>query len=443
MDFIDTTGKDIQNNPDIARYVTSQGPLFARAQHLSSLSRRLQRTERAAFHPYSRGAQPNRRSPSPPPLGDVPSLMSPSSNSSETLDTFSSFSSAPRVLRHSISSMSSISMTSESSSGKPLPDPRVRRIRRSESVSLATATAAPVPASPKPAVGVKRAPSYGAMAQEVRRELKETSPGGRHERRDSGSYPSSDEEEKARSRNAKKARVKTVPKTASTPSPPSSKKKHASPAPPPVPEKDKKPVLRGQPSQLDISQILSSPPPSSFNKRKVAKVEGALGSKTSTTAAPKRPAPMNLQRNPSIFGPELPPVSPKSPPPVTKSTRTTTATVPGTPHSPTAARPRGAHNASILASSLARSPSPSPLSPASALACALSPTALMVAPDSPTSPASVVSPQSQKAKTLRRVRRFVPARRISFGSMRTTSDDMDLGNEVEERSCLGSAFQLI
>lgn len=431
MDFIDTAGQDIKNNPDIAR-----------------LSRRLQRSERVshvpAFHPYSRNT--TRRSASPPPPAAVPSLIR---DSSETLSSTASSSAQHRVLRHSISSMSSISMSSATSaSGHPLPDPRVQRIRRS---SLAAAPRLAAVTSPKPAVGVKRAPSYGALLQAVKREQDTAPADGRHERRDSGSYPSSDEEEKARTRNAKKARVKSTSKTTSS----NPKNRPASPAPPPVPEKDDKPVAPAEP-ELDIAQLLASPPPSSFNKKKMAKVEGA-----SKKVAPKRPAPMNLQRNPSMFGPELPVIEPASPPPPvpTKSTMATGTRTP--PRSPIVAKPRARTHSIFAGSSAAaaaaslraiRSPSPtlplspSPLSPASALACALSPTAHLVAPDTPASPSVMMSPPvgSRVKKTLKRVRRLVPGRRISFGSMRAVSEDAEGADEDGvEKTCLGSAFQLL
>lgn len=59
------------------------------------------------------------------------------------------------------------------------------------------------------------------------------------------------------------------------------------------------------------------------------------------------------------------------------------------------------------------------------------------------------SPTPPKVKTLRRVRRLPPARRISFGSL-APGDEADADGEGEAREaspglsgCLGSAFQLM
>ena len=59
------------------------------------------------------------------------------------------------------------------------------------------------------------------------------------------------------------------------------------------------------------------------------------------------------------------------------------------------------------------------------------------------------SPTPPKIKTLRRVRRLAPARRISFGSL-IPGDEADADGEGEAREaspglsgCLGSAFQLM
>ena len=59
------------------------------------------------------------------------------------------------------------------------------------------------------------------------------------------------------------------------------------------------------------------------------------------------------------------------------------------------------------------------------------------------------SPTPPKVKTLRRVRRLAPARRISFGSL-VPGDEADADGEGEAgdasrglSGCLGSAFQLV
>lgn len=74
-----------------------------------------------------------------------------------------------------------------------------------------------------------------------------------------------------------------------------------------------------------------------------------------------------------------------------------------------------------------RSPSPAVLAPAAPV---------------PLSPAA-----SLKVKTLRRVRRLAPGRRISFGSLLAPGEDADAdgegeGEESGARGCLGSAFQM-
>ncbi|KAF5342448.1 hypothetical protein D9611_001631 [Ephemerocybe angulata] len=400
MDFLDPAGADEKQTDNIAR-----------------LSRRLQRSDRAfptpGFHPYSRrNHHAHRRSTSPPPLTKVPSLISPSSQSSDTVDSIGSFGSDPGAKRRSVSSISSMSIISDLSSGIAIPDPRVQRIRRSDSFSMG----APPPPSKdriKPGSALKRAPSYGAMAQEKKRGYVASHEG--HVRRDSGSYPSSDEEEKKRSKHAKKQRTKTPPTAPQSPvaapttpssasSPPRNVK--ASAKPPPVPEKDRT-FIRGRkvvtPPQDENTRVPVSP----GKVKKVAKVEGAV-----KRPADKRPGGgMNLQRNPSMFGPELP-----------KPPRAPVQSIPMSP-----ARARGF----FIAPKVARSPSPAQATPLSPLS--LSPAAHIV-PDTPMSP----SPQT---KTLRRVKRLGPARRISFGSLIGGEDDGGRGES--ERSCLGTAFQLL
>ncbi|KAJ3529875.1 hypothetical protein NMY22_g8815 [Coprinellus aureogranulatus] len=340
----------------------------------------------------------------------MPSLISPSTQSSETLDSLDSLSDSPGAKRRSVSSMgsSSMSIISDRSTGV-IPVPRVQRIR-SESVSMA---APPVP--PKDRVKrsspLKRAPSYGAVAQEARREKRRASPEtpDARERRDSGSYPSSDEEEKLRTKQAKKQRTKTPPTPCRDTS--SAARDLATP-PPPVPEKDRTYIRgRGKTSSPVQDENVQTPIPTSSPKTK--KVSAGEGNKKPST---KRPNAMNLQRNPSIFGPELP--KPAKPP------------VQEIPASPV--RPRGGLMGLLSPSKRVRSPSPvgAPLSPLS-----LSPSAAIV-PDTPLSP-------SPKLKTLRRVKRLAPGRRISFGSLIGGGDDADSSVGGDQRSCLGSAFQLL
>lgn len=257
----------------------------------------------------------------------------------------------------------------------------------------------------KPTSNLKRAPSYGAVAQEARL-IHKASPD--RERRDSGSYPSSDEEEKRRTKQAKKQRTKTPP----TPSKAASSAAREVATPPPVPEKDRTYIRgRGKTTSSVQDENVQSPAPVSSPKTK--KASAADGGKK---AGMKRPSGMNLQRNPSMFGPELP--KPAKPP------------VQEIPASPV--RPRGGLMGLLSSSKRPRSPSPvvAPLSPLS-----LSPSAAIV-PDTPLSP-------SPKLKTLRRMKRLGPGRRISFGSLMSGIEDADSNAGPEERSCLGSAFQLL
>jgi len=106
---------------------------------------------------------------------------------------------------------------------------------------------------------------------------------------------------------------------------------------------------------------------------------------------------MNLQRNPSILGEELPQIPPSKPAkqpatPVFEAPRSPVCTSP----------PSSAH--------------PSP------------------------------SPAQAQSKILRRMKRMAPGRRISFGSSPQAVGDVNADSAVEpkgnERTCLGSAFQM-
>ena len=315
----------------------------------------------------------------------------------------------------------------------PLSDPRLQRVRRSD--SLYSGPPAPPPKDHLPTSGFKRAPSYGALAQEAKQERKSER---KHVRQLSGSYPSSDEEEKARTRRAKKMKTKT---SASTPSAISSPPSSAPPSPmiatapsspvairskpPAPPAKDKiSPKMKSRtvtpyaeanaPKSPKLSSDIKK---SAEHKRSTStsstKSDGGKTGKTENNKAhPKHPstrAPMNLQRNPSMFGPELPHLN---------NTNTSFPKL--------------------------RSPSPvvRDLSPAYELG---SP------PASPLMASPVLSsPTSPKIKTLRRVRRLAPARRISFGSLVAPGDEadaevrgLDLSGCGKASLGLGSAFQLL
>ncbi|KIM40509.1 hypothetical protein M413DRAFT_162973 [Hebeloma cylindrosporum] len=431
MDFIKPTPADIRDNASIAR-----------------LSNRLQRSDRVfpnpTYHPYSRTPRANRRSSSPPHAADVPPLINPSTPSSSTLNSISSLSSsAPRLL-HRSSTISSGSLFSSSSGGMPLSDPRLQRVRRSD--SLCSGPPAPPPKDYLPSSGFKRAPSYGALAQEAKQERSAATAEHKHVRQLSGSYPSSDEEEKARTRRAKKMRTKTSGATPSTPSVVASPPPSLPPSPmiatapsspvvvrskPPVPPaKDKgSPKVKspGMASCTDANALKSPKPSNEVKKSGIHKksssnssnkADGGKTGKTENNKAthphhPSTRAPMNLQRNPSMFGPELPHL-------------------------------RNNNNNAGLTSPKLRSPSPvvRDLSPAYEMGSPLS-SPLMASP-------VLSSPTSPKIKTLRRVRRLAPARRISFGSLAAPGDDadgegagMDLSGCGKASLGLGSAFQLL
>ncbi|TFK40165.1 hypothetical protein BDQ12DRAFT_721632 [Crucibulum laeve] len=391
MDFMNVAGTNLKENDNITK-----------------LSNRLQRT---GYHPYSR-PQIHRRSSSPPRSEDVPSLINPSTPSSSTLNTLSSLASHPRALRRTTSSLSStsISMLSNSSNGM-LQDPRVQRVRRSDSF-CAPAPVPPPKDMPASSIGVKRAPSFGALAQEAKKEAGQN----RHGRKNSASYPSSDEEEKIRTRKAKKPRMKTSATPASsrmdTPPPSSPSVMSSSPAQsvdmaPSPPIKDRTPVRKskGPVTCLEVNtKILKSP------STKIKGTHGSEDKPASKKEGEKRPTKMNLQRNPSMFGAELPQLR----------------CSPNVPVSPTLKRSR---SPPVPAPTRALSPS---------VPIVLSPPATIIASPPPT----------QKVKTLRRVRRLAPARRISFGSL-APGDEADADGEGEDdlpsgtgRGCLGSAFQL-
>ncbi|KAF5382160.1 hypothetical protein D9615_004412 [Tricholomella constricta] len=443
MDFMKAA--DLRDDDKIDWYV-----FYPMTVHLqptpahSSLSDRLQRTDRliskAAYHPYSRHVSRSRLS-SP---ACSASLINPSTPSSSTLNTLSSFSSANCVLRRTSSNLSSTSASSismmSSNGGAALSDPRVQRVRRSDSFY------APVPPpkdlklapsihkenlkdSPSTA-GMKRAPSFGAIAQEARRD--------RHifggalnnagkEIKDSSAYPSSDEEEKIRSKGAKKMRVKdfgglapAVSLSTGTPSSPpslagSNKRTRKTPG--------------TAPACLDCKPPASPKSPTPKSKKK----SGVLTSRdlvAETDAKPAgvpapakerrkpRPTVMNLQRNPSMFGAELPHLSaPSSPPAPIPEARSRLLSSP-------------AHFGRLAESVRVASPEPSPTSVSGAL---------------------------PKVKTLRRVQRLTLGRRISFGSLVALGDDADgeaEGDDEDARGLrkerqrqrdlgqLGSAFQL-
>ncbi|KAF8899928.1 hypothetical protein CPB84DRAFT_1680801, partial [Gymnopilus junonius] len=429
MDFIKPSPAELKDNANIAR-----------------LSNRLQRSDRIfpnpSYHPYSRIPRPQARSSSPSNSSDIPPLVNPATPSSSTLNSFSSLSSAPRLQR-SVSTMSSGTLFSSngSSDGMPL-DTLPQRLGRSDSFSSGAPPAPPPKDLPPQRAGYKRAPSYGALAQEARDEAKATD--RVHERKLSGSYPSSDEEEKARTTRAKKIKTKIGAPAVSSPvasEPPSSE--------PPSPARQGSDTTPSSP----IVPIAKAPVPPAKDKMmspksksapehgKVKSSPKALKStkadKDKDSSSRPRPAPMNLQRNPSMFGAELPhlrnnntggldlPLAPSStfiPAPIV-----TKARLPSLSHSHSRVAPVPALTPSM---DVDMSSSPPPLSPAPSL--------------------SPSSPTTQRVRTLRRVRRLAPARRISFSSLVAPGDEADADGEGEMtlssgngKGCLGSAFQLL
>ena len=440
--------------------------------------------------------------------------------------------------------------------GPLLTDPRLERIRYTDASSPPAVP--PKDYSVKRAAGCKRVPAYGAAAQEVKLERHQTkkkaasdasapisatysavgasvvgsigagagkgggeSQGPTHTRNVSlGSCPSSDEEEKARSRRAKKVKTKNgvgagvnagtnvaavgrrEHSVVSSLSSSRSRSRSSSPKTgtdtalsSPVEEG----LLPMRP--CEVNSKAKSYPKSSVVERIRGKGEDNKGSGNNSktgTAAPdeqtkvktksrSRPLPMNLQRNPSMFGAELPLLSDavgsgspvpmstfkytsppglgkaktkvRSPVPVpalgpvhdiasrlTKKNGTiprlpaalTTTTFTSSPR--TTASPLPVRSA-VLSPSTQNLPSPRPftLSPAPSPAHTQSP------PSSPLD--SPGSPAMHRVRTLRRVRRL-SARRISFGSLIREGGEESReedGRDVEkkEKECLGSAFQLI
>jgi len=419
-------------------------------ENVACLSERLQRPDRlnskTTYHPYSRHS-PRSRLSSPACSANVPSLISPSTPSSSTLNTLSSFSSANRILRRTssnLSSASSISMLS-SNGGSAFPDPRVQRVRRSESFYAPVPPPKDIRLAPSmhkenlqdsPATaGVKRAPSFGTLAQEARRDRHvfggALNTNAVDETKDALAYPSSDEEEKIRAKGAKKMRVKDTGGLApaaslNTGTPPNS--------PPTLASSPKKTRAKASVSACLDCKSSSSPKPPSAKPKKgggiikdvFVETEAQLTNDAAVKERKKtRPNPMNLQRNPSMLGGELPHL---------RSPRSSSAPAPA----PEPPRSR-LQSPSTHIGRLAYSP------PGSARLA--SPAA------SPTSPASALP----KLKTLRRVQRFALGRRISFGSLAAPGEDADGEAEDEDEDArylrrehqrqrelgqLGSAFQL-
>ncbi|KAF5367555.1 hypothetical protein D9758_003641 [Tetrapyrgos nigripes] len=371
----------------------------AENDRITRLSTRLQRTDNVipnvSYHPYTTRSRSraltlaqtqasrnpmNRRSSSPPRPAHVPSLISPSTPSSSTLNTLSSIStSAARnhLLQSTASTLSTsdCSMRSRSSMSEqdasllpsviPPLDPRVQRVRRSESFCAPSSPASftsptrdefPFPATartpPPQRQAFKRAPSYGTLAQE-KKERRASVVSDDH--MNISPCPSSDEEEKLRSKQVKKPRASKAPVIGASPS--VSKKASSRSGSQKSPRKSR------------------ANPPAPINTQPLAAA--------SELPRSRPPLRMNLQRNPSMFGEELPHL-----------------------HIPS---PSSSRNG-------------------------VQPTPVQASSDPVQTPRTI--------KTLRRVKRLqAPSRKISFGSLiAPPGEDADM--EEEGEPILGSAFQL-
>ncbi|KAG6862533.1 hypothetical protein C0995_000081 [Termitomyces sp. Mi166 len=387
-------------------------------QGIELVTDRLQQSERlipqSNFHPYAVPVSRTRLA-SPACIPRCSSRTGTSTPSSSTLNTLSSFS-ANRILRRTSSNISTTSASSISiNSGLSCTDPRVQRVRRSESIYNPPKDIRLPPSTHKenlessPLAGAKRAPSFGAVAQEARRDRHLV--GGvssAHDNKDPLVYPSSDEEEKIRAKGAKKMRVndtaRLAPAVSGTTATPNTV----------APKKTRPKVSATAPSCLPCKSLVpttspKSPPSKTKKSRSIPRentstLSGNIETISSSSAARKpRAAPMSLQRNPSIFGAELPPLASES-------------------------RPR------------TQQASPSP-APAGAL---FSDKIVSPVPETP-----------QRPKTLRRVQRVTLGRRISFGSLNVPGEDADAEGDDEDVNGtrrerrrqrdfgeLGSAFQL-
>ena len=328
-----------------------------------------------------------------------------------------------------------------------IPDPRVQRVRRSDSFYSIAPVPPPKDNLSSSSIGLKRAPSYGALAQGAKQEHTR---GLTHVRSPSGSYPSSDEEEKIRTTRAKKIKTKTgavasvVPTSSSPPSSTPSSPRGPDTVPstpaaktPTSPVKDRASKPKSTKVVADREERSRTPKSPTPTNRPSNKIDVSKKEKES------RPLAMNLQRNPSMLGPELPHLcSTKE----KKESRSPMMNLQRNPSVLAPELPRLRNTAKHLSSTpyggtvtptRIRSPSPAVLTAPPPVVATIQ---VLNVPESPT---------PSKVKTLRRVRRLAPARRISFGSLIPGGEaDADGEGEAREASrglsgCLDSAFQLM
>lgn len=276
----------------------------------------------------------------------------------------------------------------------------------------------PVP-PPKdtPSAGAKRTPFFGTLAQEARHEFLVHSSDDHRSRKNSSTCPSSDEEERVRNLHAKKARKLSSPLCIGTTSP-------SDPSTPTTPVFSPVTARKGPLGFSGGSRNIKAENKSSKERKENVQILGkGSNMKPSTKLVPK-----NLQRNPNMFGPELPLSRDTLPSfPLTVSAR---IPEPLRSPSPTRSAPR------VLASAFRSTFGPSPTAS----------TSPNKAPLSPSNDPSA-NPNNLRGKTLRRVRRLAPARRISFTSLVPSGHEADAdgegdGEEKGGRIELGSAFQL-
>ncbi|PFH53170.1 hypothetical protein AMATHDRAFT_73710 [Amanita thiersii Skay4041] len=411
-----------QNSMD---FITATEPQLRDEENITRLSNRLQRSDKlvptSIYYPYTRKSRPltcaDGLSSSPPRSTNVPSLINPSTPSSSTLTSLTSLTSSAAIartqyLRYSASSLSAASSMSTSSGGSSnlcLQKPRT------------TGTNIPPSLPPKDLksskLGMKRAPSFGAAAQGIRRD-KWIEHVVLHQRRDSvtSSCPSSDEEEKLRAAQVKKQKVRS----SITSTPNGNANSEASKTQPSIKssrfDTPQKKATNGHTLSTPIITSSGAGLNGVSNTTKKVRVSNTSGDSRSGNA--NKRLPMNVQRNPSILGGELPPLTPLSREqndiltPLKHADPDLTETQPATP---------------ILTP---------PLSPE----CPLSPASRLLSPTQPTPSPS----EPQKLKTLRRVKRRALGRRISFGSLASPSIDDATMEELDsdKRICLGSAFQM-
>ncbi|KAI0078747.1 hypothetical protein K474DRAFT_1706147 [Panus rudis PR-1116 ss-1] len=285
MDFMQTPKIDINDNSSLRR-----------------LSHRLQRTERMlatpSYHPYARSTTPTFDSPS------HTRSLNPSTPSSSTLNS-SIDGCRPSHYRRSCSS--TISSSSDDPFIQPIV-PRPRRLRRADTfTSSALCT---------PSRHLKRAPSFGTSSRNSRDSAAMSVD---FSTKDSD-VTSSDEEEKLRTKRAKKARTQA-----------------ASPIPHSQTSTQPSSAQRKKSSKTSTAKSTSQP---------------STSSKGSAAAAPSKPSKprANVKRNPSILGPELPHPQPTPKSPAAAPRSPVKSTRPKVLTSPSSSGPTSPRDPSLLGS---------------------------------------------------------------------------------------------